>query len=200
MSRTILPPQAYTSETLKEAYEWLRNQPQFVHEQAGDVDTLVYMYMKAKRQGKTTFQSNYGETLADAAPVSAQHFKSDLKNLAEGIRKFDFGENSPIIPPPAEPNTPAVTHSNISSPTQNTITQPPQHPAENDRAFKARVTERIVEVNEPTPPQARTTLDTVSQSKVDEVKAGLNLSSDQEAIRILISVGFEQILKVLPKL
>jgi hypothetical protein len=210
MSKTVIPPQAYTRDTLAKAYEWLKTQPGYVREQASNADSLVYMYLRAQRHGENTFQSSYGETLSDTAPVSSQHFKDDLKHLAEGIRNFDYSEPSPIQPPPKDANFP-VTHtahreyrsSERRSETEGSqnpgaSTPPPNYNPSSSRPFHTRVTERVVEVNEPHPPAAND-LDETSQKKVEEVREGFNLSSDFEALRMLISLGYEHVLKILPK-
>lgn len=44
-------------------------------------DALVGLYMRAKRFGASSLESD--------APVSGQNFISDLKNLAEGLKQFE---------------------------------------------------------------------------------------------------------------
>lgn len=66
-------------------------------------------------------------------------------------------------PPPITPQTPAAT---------TPIQQQPQSSA---------------------PVAAKTTLDELTQSLIREVKSELNLSTDQEALRMLVKIGYQKV-------
>ena len=91
-----LPPQAYTKETLIQAYNWLRSQPAHVQELAKSPDALVALYSKAQIHGE-----NY------LSRTNLQTFKSELKNLAhmmgdledEPASKEPPTNDMPIKPP-----------------------------------------------------------------------------------------------------
>jgi hypothetical protein len=76
MSMTIhhLPPQAYTKDTLIKAYEWLQYQDEQMKERADSPDLLVSLYMRAQRQ----------EAEALRRPQT-QHFQSELRHLARSL-------------------------------------------------------------------------------------------------------------------
>ena len=105
------------------------------------------------------------------APVSQEVFKSDLKHLAQDLKQFE----EPVAPPP-----PSRT---------------PSHGLPED--FHARV-EPIF--NPPPPPAPRApplsaptwSIDPRSLSAARELQQRLNLGSEGEAIRMLITLGLER--------
>jgi hypothetical protein len=91
MKLTNPPPQAYTKETVTQAYAWLQSQAPDVREKASNKDLMVAMYLRAKRGGAHTLtNSSVGsQTILDAdAPVSARNFRDDLKTLAQEMNQF----------------------------------------------------------------------------------------------------------------
>jgi hypothetical protein len=82
-----LPPQAYTRENLTAAFNWLQSQPESVKRLATTPDALVGLFMRAQRFGASSLEAD--------APVSSQHFMSDLKNLAEGLKQFEEPRRAP---------------------------------------------------------------------------------------------------------
>ena len=69
MSISKLPPQAYTRDTVLEAFNWLNSQPESVRQLAKNEDALVSLYLRAKRFG------GVGSPLEQEAPVSSKKFK-----------------------------------------------------------------------------------------------------------------------------
>ena len=84
---TNIPPQAYTRDTLVKAIEWVSGQPPTVRERANSADLVVSFYLQACRKAAST------ET-----PVSGASFKTDLRHLAQDLKKFDDPTSAP--PPP----------------------------------------------------------------------------------------------------
>lgn len=82
-----LPPQAYTKDTLVQAYAWLQGQSDSVKEIATNPDILVSLFLKAKMQGEQFFER-----------PSIQNFKNELRSLAGMIGEFEQTPN----PPPLE--------------------------------------------------------------------------------------------------
>lgn len=76
-----LPPQAYTREILTAAFNWLQGQPESVRKIATTPDALVSLYMRARRFGDSSVDSDSVDT--------SQNFISELKNLAEGLKQFE---------------------------------------------------------------------------------------------------------------
>lgn len=110
MAKSTLPPQAYTRDTLAQAYEWLKSQPGSTRELANNADDLVGLYLHYMRR-KRAEKYNY-EDLA-----SSQNFKKDLKNLADGFRQFDEEKTSKINDSSSNINL----NVNVSQPHQTNI-------------------------------------------------------------------------------
>ena len=56
MTMNPLPPQAYTKDTLVQAYAWLQSQSEQIKEMATSPDTLVSLFVKAKLQGHAALE------------------------------------------------------------------------------------------------------------------------------------------------
>jgi hypothetical protein len=165
MTLDYYPPQAYTKETLLKAYNWLQNQSDAVREVATTPDQLVSLYLKSSRGGVTQ------ESLERP---SVQNFKSELKSLAGMMGDLEK-KNAPTEPTyyqhPVPPPLPQQTN---SQPQPTNVAPPPPTPAA-------------------TAPQASKSLDEMTQSLIREVKTELNLSSDQEALRMLVKIGYQKV-------
>lgn len=168
MAMNPLPPQAYTKETLQKAYQWLLTQNASIKEMASNQEILVSLYLKAQRNGDASLE----------AP-SIQNFKQELKSLANMMGDFQ----GPQTPPAGASATPMNT---ASQTTQATHTAAPV--IKNN--FLAAVT------NGATNPSVLNELDQHSLLLIQEAKMFLNLSSDTEALRALISLGHRQFKKM----
>jgi len=155
-----LPPQAYTKDTLVQAYAWLQGQGDHIKEMATTPDSLVSLYLKAKLQGEQALDR-----------PSIQNFKKELKSLAGMMGEFE------VIPPHANANS----HASMRSRPQH-IT-PPESSTPN------------VELRAPEALPAQQ-MDAKSRDMIQEVKAEFNLSTDSEALRLLISIGYAQARKL----
>lgn len=222
MAMNQFPPQAYTRDMLATAYEWLRGQPTSVRELAKDSDSLVALYMQARRRS---------EHKSDVV-ASSESFKQDLKNLAEGLKQFDEpglaagmpqqilpSQSQPVITPPQvftppqmasprqhTPNSQAVhvphatpttmhasshsqaqaaSHSPSHSQVHHSVTHAPQHYSTHQQA--------------PTMSQGSNPLDHITRDKIRSVQLRMNLSSETEALRMLVAIGYEQLSQWLPK-
>lgn len=215
-----LPPQAYTRETLMQAFDWIKTQPQQVQNLASSTDALVSVYMQARRRAGSSPITH---------PVSSQSFKQDLKNLAEGLRAFDE-ESAPAVEGQSQSHAGAHTH---SAPVQAQV-PPPQMPPQQPMAFHApqaahasyappmnsiqqpQIQYQVPQYQMPQPqmqqPQiqprtmpnpyndaAANLLDSKSIEVVRLVQSRFNLSSEGEALRMLISLGFEKVREIFPK-
>jgi hypothetical protein len=157
-----LPPQAYTKDTLLKAYTWLTTQGPSIKEMATTPDILVSLYLKAIRDGDSSLDR-----------PSIQNFKNELKSLAGLMGQLD-NKN-----PGSASNSPQQAPAGASYSAPSSSSQP-HHEA--PRA--------------PTPPTSMTGmglnglgLDSLSLSMIHEVKTDLNLSSEIEALRMLIKIG-----------
>lgn len=165
-----MPPQAYTREMLSQAFEWLKTQPVYVRERATTADGLVSMYLQSRKSSGP----------ADAPSVES--FKSDLRNLAENMKSFETAEPQVHIRPPIHHKPETFTHvgpapaSTASAPTTATVT---------------------TGVSVPKPIEPRHTYDSQTMESIQTVREKLNLSSDSEALRMLVKLGFEKVRSIL---
>lgn len=199
MSTTgTLPPQAYTREVLVKAYEWLSAQTPIVRERAKTADSMVALYLQAKRRNGVE-----GSALEAPTAASVEAFKADLRNLAEGLRQFE----DPHFPPPLE-STAAVAPAQPSFQPQQTThvpplrspvyTPPPPAMPFNDLPPMAATLMREEPVPEK-PAKVQFTVDAKTQGWIREVQIRLNLSSEADATRALIAIGYERLRDLLPR-
>lgn len=170
---TNIPPQAYTRDTLVKAIEWLGHQPASVREKATSADLVVSFYLQANRR-KTALQME--------APVSGENFKADLRHLAEDLKQFEepsapptpvvhlFSQAEPIFKP--EP-IPQPVHVHVPHPREAVRSEPPVKPT--------------------TWPVDNRTL-----AAARELQQRLNLSSEVEALRMLVTMGAERARALFP--
>lgn len=201
-----IPPQAYTRDTLVKAIEWMNTQPQALRERASSADLLVSYYLQACR--KAGSQSE--------APVSQEHFKQDLRHLAEDLRQFD----EPTAPPtPIQPSRspslgqveplfvapqhqPHQAHAHMPAPSHHshslshshghghghpTFHAPAPQPQAPPPAHQA-----------PRAPSPQWNVDPKSLAIAREVQNKLNLGSEAEALRLLIALGAEKAKQLFP--
>ena len=74
-----MPPQAYTKETLQEAFEWWNQQSEDFRDDVQDKDDLVGYYLKVRR----------GYSESDVSEVAKASFSSELKGLAKNLDDFE---------------------------------------------------------------------------------------------------------------
>ncbi|MFN8791840.1 MAG: hypothetical protein ACK5Y2_10345 [Bdellovibrionales bacterium] len=183
MTLDFLPPQAYTKETLLKAYNWLQDQTDQVREMASTPDHLVSLYLKATRHGAES-----------AERPSLQNFKSELKSLAGMMGDL---EKKPKAPTPAQAPAPQTV-----APVA-TATPPASAPSMAPRpAVSGTATQMGTAVTSGTPGPTATVpataprgpaVDELTQTLIREVKTELNLSSDHEALRMLVKIGYQKV-------
>jgi len=176
---TNLPPQAYTRDTLVKAIEWLSSQPASVRERASSADLVVSYYLQACRKAAVQME----------APVSGENFKSDLKHLAEDLKKFEEPSS-----PPQQPSRLSPSHDEPPVPLR---IEPPPAPrreyfSQPEPIFKPEP--RMEQAPKPLawPVDARST------HAARELQQRLNLSSEMEALRILVTLGAERARALFP--
>lgn len=171
-----LPPQAYTRDILIKAYEWLRDQPSALQGKAQDADSLVALYMQSRRR---TSQDSWEQK------VTTETFKNDLRHLAEDLKQFETP--APVVAP---------------SPPQRSIlaTTQEQHYTMPDSAPKPAPRAQMPTMHETPQPERQTSTTYVSGLQLDErslkmareIQNRFNLSSEMEAIRMLLVLGYEK--------
>lgn len=191
-----LPPQAYTKETLQKAYTWLLNQSASVKDLATTQDMLISLYLKAQRSGEASLET-----------PSIQNFKQELKSLATMIG--DLQTSNPIQTQNTNSNTPSsIITPHIPAQTNSVnSSQSLTHPIPSPLSPSASYTEPLI--SSPTPKMTTQQnnnssgsnaslgqLDLQSLQILSDVRHSLNLSSDIEVLRMLISLGYKQVKKM----
>lgn len=173
---SFLAPQAYTKETLSKAFDWLQYQPEEVKQVATTPDTLVSLFLKAQRQGLDHIDAD--------APVSSKKFISDLKNLKKDIAQFE--EPPAVYQQPQPPIPQAMQEAAISSYSayQGTL---------QTQVSQTTTVSEVKSVSSSQTTFLSQALDNQSLQAIHAVQERFNLSSPQEALRMLIAVGAKQI-------
>lgn len=173
MTMNPLPPQAYTKETMLKAYQWLMVQNSSIKEMATTPDILVSLYLKATRDGSGALER-----------PSIQNFKNELKSLAGIMGELDRPATqapgslyeATVVTPTPIPQTQVA-----SAPPPPSISQAPTQTQVSYTEKTLTATTRHASFMEQ--------LDECSQGMIHEVKEAFNLSSDLEALRMLVKIG-----------
>lgn len=173
MTMNPLPPQAYTKETMLKAYQWLMSQNSSIREMATTPDILVSLYLKATRDGDSALER-----------PSIQNFKKELKSLAGMMGELDR-PIQPFLTPQPLAATPAAQTAPASTPTPT-----PAPLTAHQESLAPQVVSQVQIPMAERSASAIELLDTYTQEMIREVKADFNLSSDSEALRMLIKIGF----------
>lgn len=176
MSLFDLPPSStaaqhttqYGRTDLQAAFNWLVNQPEHIRKQASDPDRLMTLFY---RSCKTNLQTD--------APVSSQNFLSDLRQINETLRQF-------------EPPKPITT----SSPSAAPATAAKSSLSKDGLDLSLNLS---LNSNSNTNPNSspNSSLNPAALAMLEEVRSKFNLSSDKEALQLLISVGHKQLAPLL---
>lgn len=172
MTVNPLPPQAYTKETLQKAYTWLLTQNASVKEMASSQDMLISLYLKAQRNGDSSLET-----------PSIQNFKQELKNLAGLIGDLQTPAAQHQQAPPTQ--QPTIERQARHSMPQSFIQSYPTNAAASAPASSGGNSQTLL-----------AGLDEQSIMALQEVKMSLNLSTETEALRALISLGYRQFKKI----
>lgn len=174
-----MPPQAYTREILTAAFNWLQTQPESSRKLATTPDALVGLYMRAQRFGNSSLEAD--------APISSQNFMSDLKHLAEGLKQFEEG-------PRGTTGEIRRLHPNT---TVSTATMTPPSMASWAAAQQPANTSTVSTASTPVPASLSGSLNEKSWAMIQEVKSQLNLSSDAEAINMMVALAYKSLKNLL---
>jgi hypothetical protein len=186
---TNIPPQAYTRDTLVKAIEWVSCQPPAVRERANSADLVVSFYLQACRKAAVQME----------APVSGENFKSDLKHLAHDLKQFEESSAPPPMgrfsshgPVEAVPEFPPAT------PLRSIYMAPPEP------IFKPEPIPQPTHFPQP-PPRAEAPptgpswpIDPRSMQAARELQQRLNLGSEIESLRMLVTLGAERARALFP--
>ncbi len=167
MSFDFLPPQAYTKETLLKAYNWLQNQSDQVKELATTPDQLVSLYLKSTRLGQDSLQ-RYTSMTPNQTTTAQTEDRPSLQSFKSELKNL-AGMMDGLEKPPVVQQQP-IQQTQAAAPVTNTYVSAPA-------------------------PRTNTALqyDEMTQNLIQEVKNELNLSSDVEALRMLVKIGYQKV-------
>jgi hypothetical protein len=197
MSYKKMPPQAYTKETLQEAFEWWNQQPDDFRDKVQDKDDLVGYYLKVRR----------GYPESDVSEVAKASFSSELKGLAknlddfEGYQSSNSQEKKRFAPPPVKTQvaTPVQEPSvQLKFPDMTKSPVISESLEFDDGKKKPLVLNSSKEDLSNDGSNKYFKLDPKSLDSVRAVRKALNLSSDQEALRAIVALGASKISSLLP--
>lgn len=207
MANNHIPPQAYTREDVAKAYVWVQSQPEYVKNMATSRDALVALYLQARRNGVAS--------LENLAPVSSKDFQTQLQSLASELNQFEktketLTATTPLKPaqhpiPPSAPSTPEFSaqsfNQNLDINSGYEFDQKPQEMNFQEAKPQPRYDERSVEfkISERRKSNEGLSLDPKSQKIVDSVKAQLNLESDADVLRMLLTLGYDKLKAIFPQ-
>lgn len=175
MPMNPLPPQAYTKDVLVQAYSWLQHQSDKIKEVATTPDVLVSLYLKAKLQGEDVLER-----------PSIQNFKNELKSLAGMMGEFEVVEST-------GPSPSVRIRSSANNVAAQAAPSPAQPQIQTQTVAPAAPSTMAAPPNIAAPQFGMESLDARSLAAIQEVRARLNLSSESEALRLLIAVGLGQL-------
>lgn len=214
MTFNPLPPQAYTKETLLKAYQWLMGQNSSLKEIATTPDILVSLYLKATRDGDHSLErpsiQNFKNELRSLAgmmgeldrpavtqqPVQQQQPPVQMQPQQAVLQQQVAHQPAP---PPvvhhAAPQAYAGLQMHTEAPVQQQLTPAPQFHAQAHSHVPAQTTSHHMSYTEKTLMATTQTTDIMSvldcgtRAMIQEVKDEFNLSSDVEALRMLVKIG-----------
>ena len=180
---TDLPPEAFTRETLQEAFNWLQNQPDAIRSNVHTPERLVSLYQKSQRLNDQD------------APVSSKKFITDLKNLATSLDQFNSGGPNTLVSPTAQVTTKPQPLASSQAPKATVaapIFTPQTAPVQTKVTQTTQKASFEVTTESHESPSTFDELDSSTQSRIRKVKERFNLGSDSDAIRVLVALGFEK--------
>ncbi len=198
----LFPPEAYTNRELAQAYAWLQTQPEHVQRLGQTKEALVSLFKRAMRNGEAP--------IAETA-MSSEAFRNDLKSLANGLKTFDKPPQAQVPPPQQIQHIQRAPPAPAPTPQAQFHQQPPAPPPQAHFHQQPPPMQQQPQAtqNFAQPPAAIPSLSElafVSDFELDErswkmiqaVMVEFNLGHEMEAIRMLISVGFEKISALFP--
>ncbi len=222
-----LPPQAYTREILTAAFNWLQSQPESVRKLATTPDALVGLYMRAQRYGNSTLETdapvssqNFMSDLKSLAEGLKQfeqppNHHQPSSNVSHGYQPMQ----APLTqfqqphhpPPPQQAAQPQHAHSHSPMPpmttamaAQLTSQMQAQIPLQTPQAIPTTASFRapMATLNQQQLPALGVTgqnlaLNEMSVRMIQEVKSHLNLSSDAEAINMMLALAYKNLKNLL---
>ena len=243
MKANSLPPQAYTRETLLQAFDWFNKQPPATRQMAKTVDSLVSLYLTQMRREKSHFYTEREEIEEGYKKEEKQNKKEDEEREEKQEERSDFDSlsNSPsqfvstqVVKKnitqktthrtevfkkrlktlsssshsnrssSLSPSTSFSSSSSASSRLPSSLSQEREEKEERQERGGQEdysLSKREVERGGKSSFESESffnLLDKRSLKIIEETRVRLNLSSETEALRLLLSLGFEKVYPLLP--
>jgi hypothetical protein len=195
------PAGVYGRGDLQAAFNWLVNQPEHIRKQASDPDRLMTLYYRSSGRPemvRVTRDENQNPTsrIEIEAPVSGQTFISDLRQINEALRQFDGPTAQASIHTPLPAPQP-IHHSQSSAQANgHSNNHVSGHSSGHSSAHAngnpaGAASSQFSQATEPFFNPANPAVKT--QALLSEVREKLNLSSDAEALNVLVSLGYRSL-------
>lgn len=212
-SVTAGPAGVYGRGDLQAAFNWLVNQPEHIRKQASDPDRLMTLYYRSSGRPEMIRTTEITRTSESArieteAPVSGQAFISDLRQINEALRQFDgpaaqatvhashthashthAASHAPAAHVAAPAPTPYPPSNSYPAPPPAYLSHPPQPQY---LAPQAHMPPAPVASNHFAAPNYAASTGKM-QHMINEVREKLNLSSDAEALNMLVTLGYRNL-------
>ena len=185
MTMNPIPPQAYTKDSLLKAYAWLQNQDPSLKEMATTPDILVSLYLKATRDGDAALDR-----------PSIQNFKHELKQLAGLMGEFEKeGGQAKATDALNVPGVPASPKREAAPKASESLGLDFQAL---EKKFNSGMSAQMpTQVASQVQVSGSLELDSTSIALINEVRQKFNLTTNQEALKMLIQVGYNKTKKLL---
>lgn len=228
MSMSPPPPQAYTRDMLAAAFEWLHTQPGSVRELAQDSNSLVSLYLQSRRRASAASAARSQNMVTPGSEAFREELKTLAEGFKqfEGEPVVNRPLTAQIPLTSVIPQTKTAPTQVYAAPAQvvhhAAAQAAPVHsaPAPAAAAPAQQVYSAPTQIHHSAPVYNSTnysytnnthadftttsalpglSLDHKSMEILRRTQIQLNLSTEKEALRMLLTLGFERLKDILPK-
>jgi hypothetical protein len=219
-SGPTLPPQAYTREILTAAFNWLQSQPESVKKLATTPDSLVGIFMRAQRFGNSSMEAD-APVSSQNFMSDLKNLAEDLKQFEVPRARRQPAASSPPVANMVSNTSPTAPQMNShlasqiaqhiaaattaatsqSHSTSSTLTTTPVPTLQ--ESVRTELPRDFFQASDNLPATHSVTIETTgslnssSRAMIHEVKTGLNLSSDAEAINLMVALAYKKLKNLL---
>lgn len=189
-----IPPEAFTNQELSAAVEWRQSQSDYIRELTKTPETLMSIYKRILRHGDSSLGAhpNLQNEIGRSDDGRSDDDRS-IDNRNDNGRRDDRSAfvRKPQLVQSEWPNPEKQNESNRPS----TFTQQLFNLAQTEKEVaewtqKSPPTSKLMDDQNIPQKTCKDFLDPQSSESLDAVRASLNLSSDDEALRVLIKMGY----------
>jgi hypothetical protein len=225
MTGPTLPPQAYTREILTSAFNWLQTQPESVRKLATTPDALVGLFLRAQRFGNSSLEADapvssqsFMSDLKNLAEGLKQ-FEGPTSEAKRAIAQAPSANNAGLRGAPAAnasagasaptkgqaPLQGRVPHSRFASAQMDLVTAPGPTVATSmaplgetpPSSTSPSTTPAVASLANLPPAAGPLGVNEHSLEMIQAVKTALNLSSDVEALNMMVAIAYKNLKNLL---